>query len=121
LKKAKKLPRGDARAVQEGREAGMADVGGGGSKKGGKNGRGKSVFLVGQTEKLDRQLFFGPERVVKGGKEEKERREEEEEECWFHNTRSNDQPYSVSYLFFFLLSPFILFPVGHCSPNNHKT
>lgn len=99
LKKAKKLPRGDGKAEKEGREAGLVDVSGGGKK----GGRGRSVFLVGQTEKLDREEFFGLEGVKRGREGEgKEDEDEEEEKSRFYNTRFNDQPYSVSCLFPFL-------------------
>lgn len=59
---------------------------------GGSGGR-RSVCLVGQTEPLDRRavLTEASKAAKEGGKEEKE------EECRFYNTRSNDQPYSVSF------------------------
>lgn len=82
LRKRNKLARKDRGAVKEGRESGMAVDGGGGRR---------SVCLVGQTEPLDRRTVMSEasEGVKEDGKEE---------ECRFYNTRSNDQPYSVSFI-----------------------
>ena len=77
LRKRNKLPRKDRGAVKEERESGMMVDGGNGNR---------SVCLFGQTEPLNWRA--GLSEAPEG---------EKEEECRFYNTRSNDQPYSVSF------------------------
>lgn len=79
LRKRNKLARKDRGAVREGRESGMA-------VDGSASGR-RSVCLVGQTEPLDQRAIL-LSKASEGVKED---------ECRFYNTRSNDQPYSVSF------------------------
>lgn len=87
LRKRNKLARKDRGAVREGRESGMAVDGSGSGRR--------SVCLVGQTEPLDRRAVL-LSKAFEGVKEEG-KEEGKEEECRFYNTRSNDQPYSVSF------------------------
>ncbi|KAG0371567.1 hypothetical protein BGX24_001488 [Mortierella sp. AD032] len=105
LRRLKKLPSGDARASREMAEDVSGAGGAGEGTGGGAQGNGKTVFLVGLTEQLERDVYFPPEDVKDGTSSPKstsmltststgQEKQEEEEHCKFFNTRSTDEPFS---------------------------